>query len=64
MAAAMFRITQNTAHCFSLVEILLMVALNQVEAKAKLDQVASVSVMLIDPKKPLSAKKSIEGRRG
>lgn len=35
----MFKITQNTAHCFSLGEILLMVALNQVEAKARLDQV-------------------------
>jgi hypothetical protein len=35
----MFKVTQNTAHCFSLGEILLMVALNQVEAKAKLDQV-------------------------
>jgi len=33
----MFKITQNTVHCFSLGEILLMIALNQVEAKKKLD---------------------------
>jgi hypothetical protein len=39
MAPAMFKITQNTAHCFSLGEILLMVVLNQVEAKAKLNQI-------------------------
>jgi hypothetical protein len=44
MAPAMFKITQNTAHYFSLGEILLMVALNQVEAKAKLDQVLLPSV--------------------
>jgi hypothetical protein len=35
----MFKITQNTAHCFSLGEILLMVAPDQVEATSKLDQV-------------------------
>ena len=35
----MFKVTQNTAHCFSLGEILLMVTLNHVEAKVKLDKV-------------------------
>ena len=39
MAPAMFKITQTTVHCFSLGEILLMIALNQVEVKKKLDQV-------------------------
>jgi hypothetical protein len=33
MAPAMFKISQNTARCFSLGEILLMIALNQVEVK-------------------------------
>lgn len=31
----MFKITHNTAHRFSLTEILLMVAINQLEAKQK-----------------------------
>jgi hypothetical protein len=35
----MFKITQNTPHRFSFGEILLMVALNQVEAKSKLDHI-------------------------
>ena len=33
----MFKISQNTARCFSLGEILLMIALNQVEVKKQLD---------------------------
>jgi len=35
MAAVMFKITHNTVRRFSLAEILLMVAINQVEAKRK-----------------------------
>ncbi len=31
----MFKITHNTIHCFSFAEILLMVAMNQLEAKRK-----------------------------
>jgi len=31
----MFKITQNTIHHFSLAEILLMAAINQIEAKRK-----------------------------
>ncbi len=29
----MFKITQNTIHCFTLAEILLMAAMNEIEAK-------------------------------
>jgi hypothetical protein len=36
MATAMFKITHKTAHEFSLAEILLMAAMNQVEAKRKI----------------------------
>lgn len=35
--AVMFKITHNTVHRFSLAEILLMVAINQMEAKRKAD---------------------------
>jgi hypothetical protein len=35
MAIVMFKITQNTIHRFSLAELLLMVAINQIEAKPK-----------------------------
>ena len=35
MALAMFNITQNTIHRFSFTEILLMVAINQMECKRK-----------------------------
>jgi len=35
MAVVMFKITHNTIHSFSLAEILLMVAMNQIEAKRK-----------------------------
>lgn len=31
----MFKITQNTTHCFSLAEILLMAAINDIELKRK-----------------------------
>ena len=31
----MFKITQNTVRCFTLAEILLMAAMNQLEAKRK-----------------------------
>jgi hypothetical protein len=31
----MFKITPNTIHCFSLAEILLMAAMNEIEAKRK-----------------------------
>jgi hypothetical protein len=36
MAKAMFKITHKTVHEFSLAEILLMAAMNQVEAKRKI----------------------------
>lgn len=32
-SSAMFKITQNTLHYFTLTEVLLMAAINQVEAK-------------------------------
>jgi len=33
--SVVFKITQNTIHCFSLAEILLMAAMNEIEAKQK-----------------------------
>jgi hypothetical protein len=35
MAVEVFKITQNTVHRFSLAEILLMAAMNEIEAKRK-----------------------------
>jgi len=35
MAADMFKITQSTVHYFSLAEILLMAAMNEIEAQRK-----------------------------
>jgi hypothetical protein len=35
MAVEMFKITQNTVYRFSLAEILLMAAMNEIEAKRK-----------------------------
>ena len=40
MASAMFKITQNTLDYFTFAEVLLMAAVNQVEAKQKVDSVA------------------------
>jgi hypothetical protein len=35
MMSIMFKITQNTVHRFSLAEIILMAAMNEIEAKKK-----------------------------
>ena len=40
MASAMFKITQNTLDYFTFAEVLLLAAMNQVEAKQKADSVA------------------------
>jgi hypothetical protein len=37
----MFKITQNTVHHFSLAEILLMAAMNEIEARRKASAVAA-----------------------
>lgn len=42
----MFKITHNTIHRFSLAEILLMAAMNQMEAKRKVDPALASSVSL------------------
>jgi hypothetical protein len=39
----MFKITNNTARQFSLTEILLMVAINQIEAKQKIGDSSALS---------------------
>lgn len=36
----MFKITQNTVHYFTLAELLLMAAMNQLEAERKVDSAA------------------------
>ncbi len=38
----MFKITQNTIHRFSLAEILLMAAMNEMEAKRKASDTGSI----------------------
>ncbi|MGO9346430.1 MAG: hypothetical protein ACLPZJ_08600 [Terriglobales bacterium] len=42
----MFKITHNTIHRFYLAEILLMAAMNQMEAKRKVDPALARSVSL------------------
>jgi len=43
ISAAMFKITQNTVRHFSFREVLLMAAINQLEAKRKVDAAARVA---------------------
>jgi hypothetical protein len=43
MMSIMFKITKNTIHHFSLAEILLMAAMNEIESKRKAEAAACAS---------------------